>query len=122
MKKMRNQDSGVRDQGSEISEQEMMDKLKMVSEQIKELCSIHQVGYFGTVYASQYCSIDAFADPKSKTTKETVADIAVAMTNMIISFRAANKNIGLNDAENDELISLIVKGAKEGELKKIWTN
>lgn len=118
---MRGQDSGARGQVMTEAEKEKLEKLRMVSDQIKVLCRIHQVGYFGAVLEDGYHSTDAVPDPRSKTIKEGVTDFATALTNLLCSFRLANSSIGISAAENDELISMIVSRAKEKEAEEEWS-
>ena len=103
------------------AEKERMEHLRMVSEQIKVLCRIHDVGYFGAVFADGYHSTDAVPEPQSKTVKDGIADFASALTNLICSFRLANRAIGMREADNDELIGMIVSRAKEKEAEGEWS-
>ena len=103
------------------AEKERMEHLRMVSDQIKVLCRIHQVGYFGVVLQDGYHSTDAVPDPKSKTVKDGIKDFATGLSNLICSFRLANRAIGMRDADNDELIGMIVSRAKEKEAEGDWS-
>lgn len=103
------------------ADKERLEKLRMVSEQIKVLCRIHQVGYFGAVLVDGYQSTDAVPDPRSKTVKDGIANFATALTNLLCSFRLANSSIGISEAENDELIGMIVSRAKEKEAEGEWS-